>query len=88
MDKILRPIMCALTCVCAYPAKAHDIFNYIASQETRCLFCSYTRNSSQQKTLRIESPLPLNHPCLKMIGDDEMARAMVASESEFFSSVV
>ena len=42
-----------------HPTKTNDI--QLASQETR-LFCSYTRNSSQQFSFRIESLISLNRP--------------------------
>ena len=58
-DKISRSIMIACTHV-------HILLNHMTylisySRETH-LFCSYTRNSSQQKMFRIESLLSMNHP--------------------------
>ena len=53
--EISRLIMIAHTHV---RARAHPT----ESHETPCLFCSCTRNSLQQKTFIIESPISLNRP--------------------------
>ena len=51
-----------------HPTESHDLFNFqLASQETRYFFCSFARNSSPPKTLKIELPLSAKHSWTTLI---------------------